>query len=221
MPKQLLAILILATLILPGCMFFPDKPATVNGSGNVVSETREVSGITSISLEGSADVNVKFGSTESLVISGEDNIIFLIETNVQNHQLIIKTKPRMIYVATKPVVIDVSVTELKGVSISGSGNINVTGLTGDSFTAALPGTGNITLAGSTNDVKISMQGSGNVFADKLIAKNAVVSLSGSGNVTVFASGELDATNSGPGNIRYFGNPTRITKNVTGPGTIEG
>ncbi len=218
--KKILALFVFCAMFINGCMFIPDKPAKVQGSGNVVSETREVSGITSISLEGSADVNVKFGTEESLVIKGEDNIIFLIETNVQNHKLIIKTKPLMTYTATQPVVVNVTVTSLNGVSISGSGNIAVSGYSGDSLTLSLPGSGNIIADGSANNVQITLGGSGNIYADKVTAKTATVVLNGSGNVRVFASDTLNASISGTGNIQYAGHPANVTKNVSGSGTIQ-
>ncbi len=220
MTKKYFIVLILCTFILSGCMFIPDKPARVMGSGNVVSETRPVSGIKSIALQGSADVNVKFGTAESLSISGEDNIIFLIETNVQNHQLAIKTRPLMTYTATHPVRVDVTVVSLDGISISGSGNMDVSGYTGNSLTIGLPGSGTITVAGSTDRTNITLDGSGNIYADQLIAKTASVSLKGSGNVKVYASDLLDATLPGSGNIRYFGNPAKVNSKVTGSGNIE-
>jgi len=200
-------------------MLIPDIPATVKGSGNVISETREVSGITSIDLQDSIEVNVKFGAVESLVITGEDNIIFLIETNVSNHQLIIKTKPLMTYSATKPVRVDVTVTSLEGITLSGSGGLELSGYRGDSLTMDLSGSGTLSADGTANTVTITQGGSGDVDAHRLSVKKATVVLSGSGSVTVFASEELDATISGSGQIRYSGNPNKINKNISGSGTI--
>lgn len=221
MGRKIIPNLILMTFVLSGCMFFPVTPAKVNGSGNVVTESREISGITSISLEGSANVNVQFGLNESLTITGEDNIISLIETNVKNHQLTIKTKPLMTYSATKPVQIHVTVTSLKGISISGSGNIDVSGYSGDALAVALPGSGNISLVGSANDIRLDLGGSGNIMADQLKAKTATVVLSGSGNIKVYASDSLKANISGSGDIQYQGNPSKIDKVVTGSGNIHG
>lgn len=220
MPKKSFAILILGTLLLSGCMFIPDRPATVVGSGNVTSETREATGITSISLDGSENVNVKFGQTESVVITGEDNIIFLIETNVQNHQLVIKTKPQMTYVAKKPITVDVTVVSLEGIALNGSGNIQVSGYSGSSLTVGLNGSGNITLDGTTDEVKITLDGSGHILADRLHAKTATAAVNGSGNITLFASDSLDATVSGSGNIRYSGNPANVRRNISGSGSIH-
>jgi hypothetical protein len=218
--KALLAILIFSVLILSGCALIPDKPATVKGSGNVISETRAVAGFKSISLEGSADVNVDFGTAEALTIRGEDNIVFLIETNVQNGQLVINTKPQMTYTATVPVVINVTMIALDRVSISGSGNINVPDFAGDALVLDLPGSGNIIIGGTANRVDITLGGSGNIFTDQLKAKTATADLSGAGNIKVFASDKLDATLSGSGDIQYSGNPASVNKKVTGVGSIH-
>jgi Putative auto-transporter adhesin, head GIN domain len=220
MTKKLFLILVFAALVLSSCMFIPDVPATVIGSGNVVSETREATGFTSVSLDGAEDVNIKFGDAESVVITGEDNIIFLIETNVQNHQLVIKTKPQMTYVAKKPITIDVTVVALDQVALNGSGNMNVSGYTGNSLTVGLDGSGNMILDGTADNLKITLGGSGNIEADQLQAKSATAVLNGSGNIMVYASDSLDATVSGSGNIRYSGNPAHVNKNVSGSGSIS-
>ncbi len=220
MSKKFLTTLILGVWFLPGCSLIPDVPATVNGSGNVISETRAASGFTSISLESSADVNVTFGTAESVVITAEDNIAPLIETNVQNHQLIIKTRPLATFSTTKPVRINLTMKSLERVSMSGSGNINVPEVTGDAISVDMPGSGNITIGGTANSVNINMDGSGNIFCDKLITKSATVVLKGSGNITVYASDSLDATNSGSGDIRYSGSPASVSKKVTSSGSIH-
>ena len=220
MRKKSLTLLILTVLVLSGCMLFPDIPATVKGSGNVISEAREVNGITSIDVQDSMEVNVKFGAVESLVITGEDNVIFLIETNVHNHQLIVNTKPSMTYIATKPIRVDVTVTTLSGVSVSSSGSLNVSGYSGDLLAIDVSGSGKLSVDGVANTVTISLDGSGEINADKLLAKKATVALSGSGKVMVFASEELEVTLSGSGQIQYSGDPPKISKNISGSGTMS-
>jgi len=219
MYKKLPTILIITVLILSGCMFIPDKPAKVKGSGNIISETRNATGFTSISLEGSADVKVVFGDAESVVVMAEDNIVPLIETNIQDHQLIIKTVPNMTFLATKPVLVNVTMISLDGVSISGMGNIDVVEVAGDSFRADLIGSGNIVLSGAANTVNLSLTGTGNIYGDQLKTKIATMVLGGMGNITVFASNKVDATISGSGDIRYSGSPINVIKNISGTGRI--
>jgi hypothetical protein len=220
MTKKILVLLIFGSLVLSSCFLIPDVPARVHGSGNVTSETRDATGFTSISVEGSANVNVAFGTKESVTITAEDNIAPLIETNVQNHQLVIKTKPQMSYSTNRPVIIDVTMVSLDSVSIGGSGNIDVPELTADAFKAEITGSGNITVRGTANSVNLTVSGSGNLYCDQLKAKTAVATLTGSGNITIYASDSLEATLSGSGSIRYSGNPAKVKKNVTGSGTIE-
>ena len=240
MNKKILGLLFLILLILPACALIPDIPAKVTGSGNVISENRTATDFSQISLEGSAEVNVTFGNVESVNISGEDNIISLIETNVVNHKLIIKTKPLMTYSATKPVVINITMKTLEGLSLSGSGNINISkfegdafdvnlagsgdinfsGYSGESIDVDLPGSGTIVLAGSASRIQISLGGSGNILANKLQAKSATVTLNGSGNIKVYCSESLNATLNGSGNIQYEGNPLTVNKKVNGSGNIS-
>src|SRR5512140_783439 len=83
MKKLLITLLLLAVFVLTGCSAILNGSQVIKGSGNVTSEDRSVSGFTSISLEGSADVQVVLGESEGLTIEAEDNILPVIETVVQ------------------------------------------------------------------------------------------------------------------------------------------
>ncbi len=220
MLKKLLPFLVVLVLLLPGCAFIQDIPARVKGSGIIATETRPALDFTQVSLEGSADVNISFGDFESVTVIAEDNIVSLIETNVLNHKLVIKTKPFMSFSATKSVIINVTMKTLDRVSISGSGKIDILDYAGDAFKVDLPGSGNINISGVANRIDIFVGGSGNILANNLQTKSAVVNLRGSGNVTVYASDSLDATISGSGDIQYSGNPQMVNKKITGSGNIH-
>jgi len=84
MNKKLLVIQMVVALSLSACSAVANGLNIVKGSGNVTSETRNISGVTSLELAGAANVDITFGETESLVVEAEDNIAPLIETNVQN-----------------------------------------------------------------------------------------------------------------------------------------
>jgi hypothetical protein len=219
MYKKLLAFFTVIALSIAACSTFTVNVNSVKGSGNVTSETRNLSGFTGIDLQGSADVDVAIGEPESVVVEAEDNILPLIETKVQNGQLIISTKPLTNLSTTKPVRVHIKMKTLDSVSISGSGNITAPGLNAGEVNVDLPGSGNINLSGTANKVVIKLGGSGNVFCDQLKSSSAKVDVSGSGNVKVYASESLDATISGSGNIQYSGNPSQVNKNVTGSGSI--
>jgi len=194
------------------CSTITISPNTVTGSGNVISETRNVSGFDSVMLEGSGNVTVSFGSSESVMVEADDNIVPLIETTVQNGRLVIGTKNNTNITTRNGIHVTVTAKSLKGISLKGSGDIKVTNLTGSNVTVELPGSGNITVTGTADSVNISL-------ADGLQARSATITLNGSGNITAYASENLEATLRGSGTIHYSGNPSQVNKSVTGSGTI--
>jgi hypothetical protein len=60
---------------------------------------------------------------------------------------------------------------------------------------------------------------GNFDLAGLQANKALVELSGVGDVIVRVEAELQATVSGLGSVKYYGNP-RVEENVTGGGSVK-
>ncbi len=214
-----LVVLVLTALACSPLSIVSISPKTVTGSGNVISETRSVSGFDSIDLQGSGSVTVSLGSDESVLVEADDNIVPLIETTVQNGKLVISTKDNTNINTRTGIHITVAMKSLKSLTLSGSGEIQTKGKFGDSLSVMLPGSGSITVEGGVDSVNISLPGSGNIYCDQLLARSATVSLNGSGTISVYASESLDASLRGSGTIRYSGNPSQVNKSVTGSGNI--
>ena len=85
MNKKMLLPLVLIMFLLSACN-------AVRGSGDVVTETRAVSGFDQVSLSGQGELIVTQGDQESLEIEAEDNIIAVIETEVRGNTLYIGIK---------------------------------------------------------------------------------------------------------------------------------
>lgn len=213
-------ILMLCALILTGCSGTIFNQQGISGSGKVVSEQRDVSGFSAVSLEGSGNVQIALGPNEAVTVEAENNLLPLIETVREKSVLVIRMKANTSIKPTKPIHYRVTMKKLDGVTILGSGNITAPEITGDTFTVALPGSGDITIGGMANQVNLSLGGSGNIYCDKLKAKTVTAALNGSGNITVYASESLDATIRGSGDIRYSGSPNKVRTSVPGSGTIH-
>ncbi len=211
-----IAVLILAAL---ACSTLSVGANSVTGSGKIVSESRNVSGFTAVELAGSADVAVTVGKAESVTVEADDNIVPLIETRVSNGKLVISQKPGTNLLTTSGVHVTVTMKSLDALTLSGSGKMDVSGMSGPQLAVDLPGSGNLTVTGTADRVIITLMGSGNVVCSGLKAHSADVNLQGSGNVMVYADQSLNAKLSGSGNIRYEGNPPQVTKSVTGSGDI--
>ena len=61
----------------------------VVGSGNIVQETRSVTGATGVDLQSAADLTIEQGAPEELILQTDDNLLTLILTDVQNGILVI------------------------------------------------------------------------------------------------------------------------------------
>ena len=190
----------------------------VRGSGVAASETRNVPPFTAVELAGSSNVTVQVGRPQSVVVLADDNLIGSVRTTVRSGALVIETTGS---VSTRaPMRVAVIVPEVQSVRLSGSGNLIVDGVVSSSFTASLPGSGTMLVAGQTDYLEASLQGSGEMNLHGLIAQEVKVQLPGSGTIQVYATDSLDADVSGSGTVMYAGNPPRVTHTVQGSGAVE-
>jgi len=220
MNNKLLVTLMVVALVISACSVVQDRLNVVRGSGNVTSETRDISGVTSVDLAGAADVDITFGDVESLVVEAEDNIVPLIETEVENGRLVIGTKSNTSYSNTRPVTVHVTMKSLEAVSLSGSGSITVQNFQGETIRVDLSGSGDINVSGTADSADMTLGGSGKINGEQFKADSVKVSVDGSGDARVYASEQLDAEVGGSGSIRYSGNPAQVSKNVSGSGSIS-
>ena len=123
------------------------------------------------------------------------------------------------YKSNTPVVYKLTVKNLKGIAMSGSGSINGKALATDSMKIELSGSGEITTAGSTNHMEVVISGSGNVRGEGFKSKDARVEIDGSGSATVAASERLDVNINGSGNVEYIGDPM-VSTSKHGSGNVN-
>jgi len=176
-------------------------PNSVTGSGKIVTQTVDVSNFNSVSLEGSGDVYIQQGQTESLTIEADDNILPLLVTTVKGNELVLSTKPNQNINPSQKVVYHITVKDLKGVSLRGSGNFYVDPLKSDSMDVLLSGSGDITFKDlTTGKFSPDLNGSGNINANKLAATTIDASVKGSGDVSLAGKADSQTISfSGSGN----------------------
>lgn len=235
-------VLLIVSLVLAGCgsISFGDLGNRVVGSGNVIKDTRPVSGFTSIALTCAGDVQLTQGDTDSLVIEAEDNIVPLLVSEVQGTQLVLKTKFNTSYTTTRGVHFIITVKDLSEIRSSASGNVDAGEIHTGAFNLVLNGSGDVTLAGlqassltveltgsgsadfrggSADQVTANLHGSGDFTAANLASQTAQVTVTGSGSATVWAKTTLSATLNGSGDLKYYGSPA-VNQNVTGSGRVR-
>jgi hypothetical protein len=192
--------------------------SVTKGSGKVVSQTRKVTGFTKVELSGSGELTIEKTGVESLTISAEDNLLPQLTSEVSGDTLTLGTKPNTTVVPTKPITYSLTVKDLNGIAVSGSGSVRVSSLTTNSLTTQISGSGTISASGTVNDQAVDISGSGRYQAEQLTSKTAKVQISGSGHASVLATDLLDVKISGSGTLTYGGNP-QITQEISGSGKL--
>jgi hypothetical protein len=189
----------------------------VLGSGKPLKEKRNVGSFNSISTEGAFDIEVVCQIPQEVEISGDDNILPLVSTEVSNNVLHVRSLRN--YSSSEPLKLRISVPDLVEIHSSGAGTIEVSGVKNDRFEIDVNGAPTIKASGETKAVKIDANGAGNIDTHKLRAARVEVESKGVSAVEVYAAEQLDVTVSGPSHVIYRGNPV-VHKTVHGPGSVE-
>ena len=197
-------------LMLSGCHF------GVHGSGNRITETRELGPFTAVETSGAFEVQVTCQKPPSLEIEGDDNILPLIQTEVRNG--VLRVSSTKAYSSREGISLRITVPDLERIQTSGAGKIRVTDLKNDKFEIHSSGAALVTAAGQTRSLDISTSGAGKIDTHNLRSETADVSVSGAAVVDVSASDELDVSVTGAGRVTYSGNP-KVSKHVSGAGQV--
>jgi Putative auto-transporter adhesin, head GIN domain len=189
----------------------------VRGSGKLLKEERNVGSFNSISTEGAFDIEVVCQKAQNVEITGDDNILPLVTTEVSNNVLRVRNLRN--YSTSEPLTLRISVPDLMGINSSGAGTIEVSGLKNDKFAIDVNGAPTIKASGESKAIKIDANGAANIDTHKLRAARVEIDSKGVSAIEVYAADQLDVTVSGPSHVIYRGNAV-VNKTVHGPGSVE-
>jgi hypothetical protein len=236
----ILSLLIVSSFVLSACRIpFVD---VVRGSGDMVTETRQVSPFSALTLNGAGRLIVVQGSSESLEIEAEDNIIGeltsdvngdtlilgfqsrpwrkqLLPTRSINYYLTVKDLSEITFNGAGDFEIESLSTDTLNVVINGAGQIKIENLAAEDLSINISGTAAIDVSGQVTTQMISIEGAGNYQAEDLLAQFTEIKIAGLGNATVWTSETLDIVIDGGGSVNYYGSPN-ITQEINGLGDIN-
>jgi hypothetical protein len=191
----------------------------VTGSGALRTEPRDVGGFSTIELSGSGNVIIEQDGTESLSIEAEANLLTDLTSDISSGTLRLGTRDGVDLQPTLPVTYRVTVRDLAGLQLSGSGSVTAAGITTSAISIDISGSGDVTIDGTADSQTVTLSGSGDYGAGNLVSRNSSAEISGSGDVTVNALDTFEAEISGSGNATYTGNP-QVSQNISGSGQLR-
>lgn len=172
------------------------------GSGNLVTETREVGAFSNIDV-GSAitlEVNVVESAATSVTVTFDDNILDKVATRVQGDTL----------------TIDIS----GSVNLTGGAQriVSVTTPTLDALTA--DEASHVTVSGSTASLVLETSGASSVDLSELSVGDVQLDASGASTVVLEATGVISGSASGASNITVRGNPASVLIETSGASSVD-
>ena len=214
--KTLTLLCIVLVIGLSGCSLI--STAKVRGSGIEKTEKRSIASFDSLDVSCPGSIQVSAQGNGSLEITGDDNIVPLITTEVRNNTLYIRSTET--YSPKKGLQIVISTPDLRKFIFAGAGEASLTNIKNDRIELALSGAGSVIASGETKAADVTLSGAGSVDARNLHAVDAKVNSTGVGSVDVYATGQLDASAVGVGEINYYGSPKVVNRKAMGIGGIN-
>ncbi len=215
----------------------------IEGSGAINSQSRTVSEINKIHVGANikAVINVQPGAEASVTISGYENLLAHVLTEMDGTTLNITTPDHENLISDQDLLATITVASLEeldlsgasdavvngtiavpefALDISGSGSANIMDVRAKEMNVSLSGNGKAIIEnGEVADLNYDLSGSGIIDAFGLKGKNVDAEVSGAGKIKLSALSKLKADVSGAGNISYKGFPS-IESNTSGVGTIS-
>ena len=240
MPKIfMLLVLSVVSTGLVACNIGPQ----VTGSGEIITEGRELPPFSRVEVDGATDVSITYGSAQSVKVIADDNIVPIISTEVEGETL--KIEPDRSYTSSEQVRVEIVLPVIRSVEVEGSSNIEILGApieagridrfsleiegSGDADIAdmraetveiEIEGSGDVTLGGAGKHLAVVIEGSGGIDALGFVADEGVATIEGSGDIKIHVTSILRGTISGSGSILYRGDSPSVEKNISGSGEIR-
>lgn len=234
----------LNTLLLLIIFTFSLNTGIVHATSKTIAfqDERTIGNFKGVATGGPITIKITMGNKESVRLEGNQDAIADLITEVNDGILTIKPKTKWndwsrTYNRAN-VIVYITAKRLTSLTMSGSGNVEVTNkingaelaitLSGSgtikaaasvkSFAGMISGSGAVTLAGRSDDANLTLSGSGTFRGKTFFVDKASVQISGSANVYITVASKIEAVISGSGNIYYSGNAT-VKKTIIGSGNV--
>ena len=211
----------------------------MNGSGNVITETRQTGNFTGIDAGGAFEIEVRTGSATEVKVEADDNLIKYIETRVSGNTLTITTKEGINF-NNGHYKVYITAPEINAINSSGAATITVKNTLKSSGKITLESSGaatltgeidapevsidasgatNVTITGRTKNYTLEASGSATVKTGSLMSETAKVNASGASGVYVYSSVSLNAEADGAATVHYKGSGSTVV-NTSGAGSAR-
>jgi len=229
-----------AATALAGCQVHAGE-----GGGPTVSKNYSVGNFQVIEVAGPYDVEVRTGANPSVSAQGGEKLLKRTVVEVDGNKLVIRPERNHSFFnfgwgSHGKASFTVTVPQLSGATIAGSGDIHVDKVAAQNFEGTVAGSGGLDVgsmevqqlklaiagsggvkagAGKAQSAKYEIAGSGDIDASAVQAQDLKVSIAGSGGVKAHSSGTADVSIMGSGDVDVAGG-AKCNVSKAGSGSVR-
>lgn len=172
------------------------------GSGNLVTEVRDVATFSDIDVGSAVSVNltVDAAATHSVVVTYDDNLLDNLITRISGDTLIVELEGSVNLTGGADRSVQVTMPEVASIEVSGASSVTATG--------------------STASYRLDASGASQVDLRNLEVVDAEIDVSGASKVDVFATGTVSGSASGASDVTISGKPASVLVDSSGASNVD-
>ncbi|UCD24733.1 MAG: DUF2807 domain-containing protein, partial [Gemmatimonadota bacterium] len=143
MRNSLTVAMVAAMIFSAACSSDSDDSTDVPGSGEIITETRPVSGYSSVKLLGPALLTIDLNGTESLSVTADENLMQYITSEVQDGELVVGIPDAINALPTEPIWYQLTAETMDELIVVGNSALEFLNVDTDTLYAVLDGNGRI------------------------------------------------------------------------------
>jgi len=213
MKRIFFLLIVLLAILISSC-----SEDTIDGSGNLTSDIRNVANFRKVSSEGVFELTITQGDSQSVEIIADDNIMSKVITKVFDNELRLYLDEDNNY---KNISLQANITVpiINGLKNDGTGNVLILNVDSDTdFNVYNSGTGDISIEGSAKSLTLKNEGDGKFEGFLFSVDDCNIKIEGSGDCNVNCKDYLNVQIEGSGDVYYLGTPT-IEADISGSGKV--
>ena len=228
-------------LIIVSFSFQSCKNDCYEPEGSIITKQIQIADFNKIEVLENIPVNITYGSSQKVEVTGNENIINLLKPTISNGLWQVRMTEGcyedydLEILVTIPNITRIISTSSGNVSISdytnatgltlttnGNGQIDMSNCINiGTLSSTINGNGDINMNGNNTctDAYITVNGNGRFRGFNLESENCTAEIKGNSDIEITVNNSLNAVIVGNGTISYKGNPSTITPDITGNGEI--
>jgi hypothetical protein len=172
-----------------GLLVMPEPYALEMTESRLETQVKELTSFNAININGKFDITIGQDIEHQLVIEADEKVLPQISVKVVDNVLFVTTKIDESLSSNRPAQLNIMVSELQNISITGNNNVMMAGLTGEDMAVTFSGDNTVDIEGDIKHLVFHSNGRTHLAAQVLDAQ--LIELDVGGVASIILNGEVE------------------------------